>query len=35
MIIIGSDVVERYFAAQSGHRGIKAALGIIYEREFS
>lgn len=25
MIIIGTDVVERYFAARSGHRGIKAA----------
>jgi mRNA interferase HigB len=25
MIVIGTDVVERYFAAQSGHRGIKAA----------
>jgi mRNA interferase HigB len=25
MIVIGTDVVERYFAARSGHRGIKAA----------
>jgi mRNA interferase HigB len=25
MIVIGSDVVERYFAARAGHRGIKAA----------
>jgi mRNA interferase HigB len=25
MIIIGTDVVERYFAARAGHRGIKAA----------
>jgi mRNA interferase HigB len=25
MIVIGTDVVERYFAAQRGHRGIKAA----------
>ena len=25
MIVIGSDVVERYFAAHVGHRGIKAA----------
>jgi mRNA interferase HigB len=25
MIVIGSDVVERYFAARSGHRGIKVA----------
>jgi mRNA interferase HigB len=25
MIVIGTDVVERYFASQSGHRGIKAA----------
>ena len=25
MIVGGTDVVERYFAARSGHRGIKAA----------
>ena len=25
MIVIGTDVVERYFAARSGHRGIRAA----------
>jgi mRNA interferase HigB len=25
MIVIGTDVVERYFAARTGHRGIKAA----------
>jgi mRNA interferase HigB len=25
MIVIGTDVVERYFAARGGHRGIKAA----------
>lgn len=25
MIVIGTDVVERYFAARAGHRGIKAA----------
>ncbi len=25
MIVVGTDVVERYFAARSGHRGIKAA----------
>jgi mRNA interferase HigB len=25
MIIIGADVVERYFANRAGHRGIKAA----------
>lgn len=25
MILIGTDVVERYFAARAGHRGIKAA----------
>jgi mRNA interferase HigB len=25
MIVIGTDVVERYFAARVGHRGIKAA----------
>ena len=25
MIVIGTDVVERYFAAHGGHRGIKAA----------
>ncbi len=27
MIVIGADVVERYFAARAGHRGIKAARG--------
>ena len=27
MILIGTDIVERYFAARSGHRGIKAARG--------
>jgi mRNA interferase HigB len=25
MIVIGTDLVERYFAARGGHRGIKAA----------
>ena len=25
MIVVGTDVVERYFAARAGHRGIKAA----------
>jgi mRNA interferase HigB len=25
MIVVGTDVVERYFAARRGHRGIKAA----------
>ena len=25
MIVIGSDLVERYFAARVGHKGIKAA----------
>jgi mRNA interferase HigB len=25
MLVIGTDVVERYFAARSGHKGIKAA----------
>ena len=25
MIVIGTDVVEAYFAARAGHRGIKAA----------
>jgi len=25
MIVIGTDVVERYFTARAGHRGIKAA----------
>lgn len=25
MIVIGTDVVEAYFAAHAGHRGIKAA----------
>jgi mRNA interferase HigB len=25
MIVIGTDVVERYFAARAGHKGIKAA----------
>jgi mRNA interferase HigB len=25
MIVIGTDLVERYFSAQGGHRGIKAA----------
>jgi mRNA interferase HigB len=25
MILIGTDVVERYFEARGGHRGIKAA----------
>jgi mRNA interferase HigB len=25
MIVIGADLVEHYFSAQSGHRGIKAA----------
>jgi mRNA interferase HigB len=25
MIVIGSEIVERYFAAHGGHRGIRAA----------
>ena len=25
MILVGTDVVERYFAARAGHKGIKAA----------
>ena len=25
MIVIGTDIVERYFARRAGHRGIKAA----------
>lgn len=25
MIVIGTDIVESYFAARAGHRGIKAA----------
>ena len=25
MMIIGTDIVERYFASRAGHRGIKAA----------
>ena len=25
MIVIGTDIVERYFAARAGHRGIRAA----------
>ena len=25
MIVIGTDIVERYFSARTGHRGIKAA----------
>ncbi|MBS0278297.1 MAG: type II toxin-antitoxin system HigB family toxin [Proteobacteria bacterium] len=25
MLVIGTDIVERYFASRSGHRGIKAA----------
>jgi mRNA interferase HigB len=25
MIVVGTDVVERHFAARAGHRGIKAA----------
>ena len=25
MIVVGTEVVERYFAARAGHRGIKAA----------
>ncbi len=25
MIVIGTDIVERYFAKRAGHRGIKAA----------
>lgn len=25
MLVIGTDIVERYFAARSGHRSIKAA----------
>jgi mRNA interferase HigB len=26
MIVIGTDLVERYFADRAGHRGIKVAL---------
>jgi len=25
MVVIGTDVVERYFASRAGHKGIKAA----------
>jgi mRNA interferase HigB len=25
MIVIGTDLVERYFATRGGHRGVKAA----------
>lgn len=25
MLVVGTDVVERYFAARAGHKGIKAA----------
>ncbi len=25
MIVVGTDVVERYFASRAGHKGIKAA----------
>ena len=25
MIVIGTDVVERYFSARAGHKGIRAA----------
>ena len=25
MIVVGTDLVERYFAARAGHKGIKAA----------
>ena len=25
MIVVGTDIVEQYFAARAGHRGIKAA----------
>ena len=25
MIVIGTDIVQRYFSARTGHRGIKAA----------
>lgn len=25
MLVIGTDIVERYFAARAGHKGIKAA----------
>jgi mRNA interferase HigB len=27
MILVGTDVVERYFAARAGHQGIKSARG--------
>jgi mRNA interferase HigB len=27
VIVVGTDVVERYFAARGGHKGIKAARG--------
>jgi mRNA interferase HigB len=27
VILIGTDIVERYFSARTGHRGIKAARG--------
>jgi mRNA interferase HigB len=42
MIVIGADVVERYFTAHVGHRGIKAArsqynawLDIVARAEWS
>lgn len=25
MLVIGTDIVERYFAARAGHKGVKAA----------
>jgi mRNA interferase HigB len=42
MIVVGTDVVEGYFATHAGHRGIKAArsqydawLGIVARAEWS
>ena len=42
MIVVGTDVVESYFAARAGHRGIRAArsqydawLGIVARAEWS
>jgi mRNA interferase HigB len=42
MIVVGTDVVEGYFSAHAGHRGIRAArsqydawLGIVARAEWS
>ena len=42
MIVVGTDVVESYFAARAGHRGIRAArsqydawLGIVARAEWN